>query len=72
MVAQTREVRRNSQKSSAAEVEVDISRLLQEIIDRKIYKSDYRDITQKLLFEEADYDAVIGTLQDIAIKNYFA
>lgn len=72
LVAQTREVRRNSQKSSAAEVGVDISRLLQEIIDRKIYKSDYRDITQKLLFEEADYDVVIGTLQDIAIKNYFA
>ena len=71
MVAQTREVRRNSQKSSAAEVGVDISRLLQEIIDRKIYKSDYRDITRKLLFEEADYDAVIGTLQDIATKSYF-
>ena len=71
LVAQTREVRRNSQKSSAAEVGVDISRLLQEIIDRKVYKNDYRDITQKLLFENVDYDTVAETICQIISRCVF-
>lgn len=71
LVAQTREARRKSQKSPAAKVGVDIRRLLQEIIDRKVYKSDYRDITQKLLFENVDYDTVAETICQIISRCVF-
>ena len=39
--------------------------LLQEIIDRAVYKQDYEDITKKLLFEDVDYETAISAVQKI-------
>lgn len=39
--------------------------LLQEIIDRAVYKQDYEDITRKLLFEDVDYETAISAVQKI-------
>ena len=33
--------------------------MLQEIIGSRFYESDYRNITQKLLYEDIDYDFVV-------------
>ena len=45
--------------------------LLQEIIDKDIYKKDYEDITSKMLFEDAPYSTAIKTLQKIVDYKLF-
>lgn len=39
--------------------------LLQEIVDRAVYKHDYENVTRKLLFENVDYDTAISAVQKI-------
>lgn len=39
--------------------------LLQEIVDRAVYKQDYENITRKLLFENVDYETAISAVQKI-------
>lgn len=49
----------------SAQEGVDLKNLLQEIIDKNIYKSDYEAITTGLLFEEVPYETVRSSLQKI-------
>ena len=44
---------------------IDMNILLQEIIDKDIYKKDYEDITAKMLFEDVPYISAIKALQRI-------
>ena len=46
--------------------------LLQEIIDRDIYKQDYENITAKILFEKLPYETVITALQNIIHSGIFS
>lgn len=46
--------------------------LLQEIIDRAVYKQDYEEITKKILFEDVDYETAIAAVQEIVNRNIFA
>lgn len=55
----------------SAKDEVDMNSLLQEIIDKAIYKKDYEDITVKMLFEEVSYDVAIKALKTIADYSLF-
>ncbi len=50
---------------------IDMNTLLQEIIDRAVYKQDYEDITRKLLFEDVDYDTAVSALQRIVDSRIF-
>ena len=50
---------------------VDMHTLLQEIIDRAVYKQDYEDITRKLLFEDVDYETAVCALQTIVDSKIF-
>lgn len=45
--------------------------LLQEIVDKAVYKKDYEDITQKMLFEEVPYQIAILALQKIVDCKLF-
>lgn len=45
--------------------------ILQEIIDRAVYKQDYEGITRKLLFEDVSYNAAIAAVQIIIDNNIF-
>ena len=45
--------------------------LLQEIIDKDVYKEDYEKITSKMLFEEVPYDVAIKALQHIVDYQLF-
>ena len=36
-----------------------ITEMLYEIIESRFYESDYRDITEKLLYEEVSYDEAV-------------
>lgn len=45
--------------------------LLQEIIDKAVYKKDYETITEKMLFEEVPYETAIKALQTIVNQKLF-
>ena len=45
--------------------------LLQEIVDRAVYRQDYEDITRKLLFEDVSYMTAISAVQKIIDGNIF-
>ena len=45
--------------------------LLQEIIDKDIYKKDYEEITSKMLFEEVSYETAKEALQRIVNFKLF-
>ena len=49
----------------SAQDDVDIAKLLQEIIDKKVYKEDYDSITSALLFEPVEYDTAIKALKTV-------
>lgn len=50
---------------------IDMNFLLQEIIDKAVYKKDYEDITSKMLFEEVSYDTAVNALQTIVDFKLF-
>lgn len=55
----------------SAKDDIDMNVLLQEIIDKDIYKKDYEEITSKMLFEEVSYETAKKTLQKIVNFKLF-
>ncbi|MBR4079050.1 MAG: nucleotidyl transferase AbiEii/AbiGii toxin family protein [Christensenellaceae bacterium] len=55
----------------SAKEEVNINLLLQEIIDKKVYKADYETITSALIYDEVSYSTAITALKEIIQKNIF-
>ena len=60
-----RNVRKLSPICPSAADGVDVKALLQEIISKEVYKSDYQLITEKILEEVVSYDTAIKTLERI-------
>ena len=54
-----REDRMLSKSNPSAKLEYNIPKLIKDIIKNKYYESDYKNITQKLLYEDMSYDYVI-------------
>ena len=50
---------------------VNINLLLQDIVDKNIYKNDYEEITSKMLFEDISYNTAIKALQNIINQKLF-
>lgn len=48
-----------------------VTEVLREVIDKKIYKEDYDSITVPLLFESVSYDTAISALEAILHKGIF-
>lgn len=65
LLGQVRKERSAHLACSSAQDGVNLKSLLQEIIDKKVYKDDYETITEGLLFEKVSYDEVIATLETI-------
>ena len=63
--------RKPHEQCRSAKDEVDMNMLLREIIDKDIYKKDYEDITEKLLFEDVKYDVAIDALKKVVDYNLF-
>lgn len=55
----------------SAKPDVEVNKLLQEIIDVEAYKKDYEDITMKMLFEEVDYETAVSKLQQVVKYGLF-
>lgn len=51
-----REDRMHSKNNPSAQLEYNIPEMLKEIISSRFYESDYKNITQKLLYESISYD----------------
>jgi len=45
--------------------------LLSDIIEKEVYRSDYEEITESLLFESVSYDTAIKALKQILKSNLF-
>lgn len=51
---------------------IDMNTLLQEIVDKAVYKQDYDDITAKILFEEVPYETAATALWKIIESGIFS
>lgn len=68
LVAEVRGARKASPQCLSAQDDVNIPEVLQMIIKKQIYKSDYQEITEKILEEHVPYQVVIKALQEIAVR----
>lgn len=50
---------------------IDMNDLLQEIIDKEVYKKDYQDITEKILFDKVDYTVAIDGVRKVVDFRVF-
>jgi hypothetical protein len=57
--------RKGNKEWEAAEDVEDLPKLLKEIISKEVYKSDYENVTEKLLFDDVSYEEVIGSFKKI-------
>lgn len=71
LVSEVFEERKPHEQCRSAKEGIDMNELLQEIIDKEIYKKDYEDITAKMLFEDVPYITAIKTLQRIVDYKLF-
>lgn len=51
---------------------IDMNAVLREIVDMSIYAQDYKDITEKILFEEVDYETAVSALRRIIESGIFS
>lgn len=72
LVKEVREVRAISPVCPSAKPDVDVVDLLKKIVAESIYKSDYDNVTEKLLGEKLQYETVISALKHIAENGMFA
>ena len=63
--------RKNDKKCPSANDNVNLKALLNEIIEKDVYKSDYEKITSALLFEKLSYDDAVKALEQIVNSNLF-
>lgn len=66
LAAEVREIRKASSKCPSAREDVNIPELLKIIIQKEVYKTDYKEITEKILLERIPYDIAIEALKQIA------
>lgn len=71
LVKEVREERKSGVKSFSAQDSVNVPKLLQEIIDRQVYKKDYEDNTQELLTKRVPYDETIKAIEKIIESRIF-
>ena len=55
----------------SAKDDIDMNKLLQEIIDSDAYKKDYQDITEKIVFDNIGYSTAIKALQTVVDSKLF-
>lgn len=71
LVSEVFEERKPIERCRSAKDGVDMNALLQEIIDKDVYKKDYEELTSKMLFEEVPYSTAIKMLQKIVDHKLF-
>lgn len=72
LVGEVRTVRKCSNICPSAQDDADVAELLQTIIEQKIYKEDYQNLTEALLEEEVSYETAIQAVEKIQASGIFA
>ena len=60
-----RELRKQSQYCYSAQTDVDLQKILRDIVDKDIYKKDFEGKTKQLLFEEVEYKDIRAALKSL-------
>ncbi len=71
LIKQVREDRKSGTKCYSAQDGVNISNLLQEMIDNEFFKKDYEDSTEKLLSNPISYEEAIKSIETIIASGVF-
>lgn len=71
LVQNVREERKPHVNCRSAKDDIDMNALLQEIVDKAVYKQDYEDITTKILFEDTSYETAVTALSKIIASGIF-
>lgn len=71
LVRDVREERKPHVNCRSAKDGIDMNALLQEIVDKAVYKQDYEDITAKILFEEVPYETAAAALRKMIASGIF-
>ena len=71
LVKDVRKVRLESGVCPSANEDIDISKLLNEIIESEVFKSDYKDITEYFQKNPISYDVVIEAIRDVSNSHIF-
>lgn len=66
LIFDVRQVRKMSSICPSAVDGLDVAKLLKEIVEKGVYKSDYKEITEKLLEEEISYETAIKSLEEVS------
>ena len=72
LVKEVREARKPCITCLSAQDDVDVPGLLNKVLDEDIYKSDYSQITDELLFEKMPYSEAVAVLSKIIDDGCFA
>lgn len=72
LVKEVRGVRKDLRKCPSAQIGVDITEILHEIINHAVYEKDYREITEKLLFKPITYRVAIKGLKELLHSGIFS
>ena len=59
LIDAVRDDRMKSKNNPSARLQYNIPKMLKEIINSRFYESDYRNVTQKLLYEDVSYDYAV-------------
>ena len=71
LIKEVKKVRALSAVCLSAKADVDVVELLMRLVSDNVYKSDYENITEKLLEENLKYDTAIKALKQIAESGMF-
>ena len=72
LVRSVREERKPHVNCRSAKDGVDMNALLQEIVEKAVYRRDYEDITAKILFENVPYETATIALRKIIVSGIFS
>lgn len=72
LVAEVREERKKSKYCFSAQDGFDIINMLRKIVDDQLYLKDYKEITEKVLFENISYETAITVIERIINSNVFS
>lgn len=72
LVLSVREERKPHVNCRSAKDGIDMNALLQEIVDKAVYRQDYEDITAKILFENVPYETATTALRKIIASGIFS
>lgn len=71
LINEVRKIRKSLSHCPSANSTIPVSKYLQEIVEKDVYRKDYEQITRPLLYTIIEYDEAIKALKEIIKSNAF-